>query len=282
MTPGSVVTSDHQQGYHQDCNHCESDDPQCLNPPWHPGWCALLRAVGIRVCGVGHGSSSDRRKAPILIETHRPCQDGLSYITPYCTLRIMPKLWDETIEAHRRAVRDATLDTTAALVAERGMRAVTMSEIAEKTGIGRATLYKYFPDVETILAAWHQRQISQHLDHLADVRDRTTGEDRRLEAVLEAYALIQRERAQHQHQPHGAELAAFLHRDQEVAQAQRQLHHLIQDLIAEAAAAGTVRQDVAPAELAGYCIHALAAARHAPSNNAVRRLVNVTSDGLRP
>ncbi|MGH9249560.1 MAG: TetR/AcrR family transcriptional regulator, partial [Acidimicrobiales bacterium] len=25
----------------------------------------------------------------------------------------MPKLWNETIEAHRRAVRDATLDTTA-------------------------------------------------------------------------------------------------------------------------------------------------------------------------
>jgi len=75
----------------------------------------------------------------------------------------MPKLWDETIEAHRRAVRDATLDTAAALVAERGLRAVTMSQIAEETGIGRATLYKYFPDVEAILVAWHERHISAHL-----------------------------------------------------------------------------------------------------------------------
>ena len=75
-------------------------------------------------------------------------------------LSTMPKLWNETIEAHRREVRDAILDTTAALVAEHGLRSVTMSQIAEKTGIGRATLYKYFPDVEAILPAWHERQIT--------------------------------------------------------------------------------------------------------------------------
>jgi AcrR family transcriptional regulator len=59
-------------------------------------------------------------------------------------------------------VRDATLDTTAALVAEHGLASVTMSQIAEQTGIGRATLYKYFPDVEAILVAWHERQIAGH------------------------------------------------------------------------------------------------------------------------
>ncbi len=44
-------------------------------------------------------------------------------------------------KAHRRAVRDATLHATAALVAEHGLLSVTMSQIAEATGIGRATLY---------------------------------------------------------------------------------------------------------------------------------------------
>ena len=38
-----------------------------------------------------------------------------------------------------------------------------MSQIAEQTGIGRATLYKYFPDVEAILLAWHERQVTGHL-----------------------------------------------------------------------------------------------------------------------
>jgi AcrR family transcriptional regulator len=102
----------------------------------------------------------------------------------------MPKLWNDTIETHRRAVRDATLDVTAALVAERGLRAVTMSEIAERTGIGRATLYKYFPDVEAILHAWHHRQISGHIEYLAQVRDQADDPVKGLEAVLEAYALI--------------------------------------------------------------------------------------------
>ena len=62
--------------------------------------------------------------------------------------------------------REAILDATAALVAEHGLTGVTMSQIARDTGIGRATLYKYFPDVESILHAWHQRQIDGHLKDL--------------------------------------------------------------------------------------------------------------------
>ena len=84
---------------------------------------------------------------------------------------MVPKLWTETIEAHRREVREAILVTTAALVAEHGLRSLTMSQIAEGTGIGRATLYKYFSGVEAILLAWHERQITGHLEYLAGVRD---------------------------------------------------------------------------------------------------------------
>src|ERR671933_516519 len=86
---------------------------------------------------------------------------------------VVPKLWNETIEAHRRAVRDAILDTTWALVDEHGLRSVTMSRIAQQTGIGRATLYKYFPDVEAILVAWHDRHVSRHLQQLTQLGDRT-------------------------------------------------------------------------------------------------------------
>ena len=195
----------------------------------------------------------------------------------------MPKLWDETIEEHRRSVREATLDTTAALVAQHGLRAVTMSEIAEKTGIGRATLYKYFPNVESILAAWHRRQISQHLALLNEVAANAGTPEKRLEAVLTAYAHIQRERARHHHhQPHGPELAALLHSDKQVAEAQRGLHNLVGDLVKDAAVAGAVRDDIDPSELAGFCIHALDAAGHAPSDKAVTRLVALTLTGIRP
>src|ERR671939_2164487 len=96
----------------------------------------------------------------------------------------VPRLWNETIKTHRAAVREAILDTTTALVAKHGLRAVTMSQIAEETGIGRATLYKYFSDVETILLAWHERQITGHLEFLVGVRDRAGDPRERLEAVL--------------------------------------------------------------------------------------------------
>jgi AcrR family transcriptional regulator len=197
-------------------------------------------------------------------------------IVPYS--EVVPKLWNETIEAHRREVRDAILDTTAALVAEHGLRSVTMSQVAEETGIGRATLYKYFSGVEAILFAWHERQITGHLEHLAEVRDQAGDARERLDAVLEAYALISHETHGH----HDSELVAFLHREHQVAGAQRQLRAMIRDLLAEGAKTGDLRDDIASDELASYCLHALAAASGLPSKAAVRRLVKVTLAGLRP
>ena len=190
----------------------------------------------------------------------------------------MPKLWTATVEAHRHAVREAILDTTAALVVEHGLRSVTMVRIAEETGIGRATLYKYFADVEAILLAWHERQMSAHLHYLAEVRDQAGDAGERLEAVLETYALISHE----SHRRHDTELTAFLHRDEQVARARRQLRDMIRDLLAEGAETGDVRDDPAPDELASYCLHALTAAGSLPSKAAVRRLVAVTLAGLRP
>ena len=189
----------------------------------------------------------------------------------------MPRLWNETIEAHRAAVRGAILETTWALVAEHGLRSVTMSRIAEETGIGRATLYKYFPDIEAILLAWHERHVAGHLERLAELRDGAGDARERLEAVLEAYALIS-----HHRERHAAELAAFLHRDEHAARAQRRLTDIVRDLLTEAAETGDVRADIAPDELARYCLHALAAAGGLPDEAAVRRLVRVTLAGLRP
>ncbi|MBA3376066.1 MAG: TetR/AcrR family transcriptional regulator [Actinobacteria bacterium] len=185
----------------------------------------------------------------------------------------MPRLWNATIEMHRRAVRDATLNTTEALVTKHGLRSVTMSQIAEETGIGRATLYKYFPHVEAILVAWHERKVAGHLEYLAEIRDRAGDAGERLEAVLEAYALVS-------HEHHGTELAALLHRGEHVARAQQQLSDFVQDLVTEGAERGDLRDDVAPDELTSYCLHALGAASRLPSKAAVRRLVRVTLAGL--
>jgi AcrR family transcriptional regulator len=190
----------------------------------------------------------------------------------------VPKLWSETIEAHRRDVRDAVMTTTAHLVASEGPLSVTMSRIAEETGIGRATLYKYFPDVESILLAWHDRQIGEHLRRLAEAGEAADDADERLEAALIAYASVVHESRRHAN----SELAALLHRGERVARAERELHDMVRDLLAAAARQGTVRDDIPAEELATYCLSALAAAAQAPSLAAARRLVPVTLAGVRP
>jgi len=188
----------------------------------------------------------------------------------------VPRLWTETIEEHRRAVHDATLDAFAALVGEHGLASVTMSQLATAAGIGRATLYKYFPDIESVLVAWHERQIARHLRLLEQARDAADGPAARLEAVLSAFALIQ-------HEHHGTELpVALLHRGEHVTAARQALHALVSDLITACAETGDIRPGVPAGELASYCLHALGAASALPSQTAVRRLVAVTLAGLQP
>jgi AcrR family transcriptional regulator len=186
----------------------------------------------------------------------------------------MPRIWSETIAAHRDAVRDATLDATAALIAEHGLTGVTMSQIAKTSGIGRATLYKYFPDIDSILAAWHERHISAHLHQLAEVSE-AADPGGRLEEVLRRYATITR------HSSDGSDLAALLHQGEHVIRAQAHLVEFVTTLISEAAERGEARDDIPAAELAAYCLHALTAAVTVPSDAALDRLIAVTMAGLR-
>src|SRR5215204_6004790 len=147
----------------------------------------------------------------------------------------IPKLWQQTIQAHRREVRDAILDAAASLVAKHGLRAVTMSQIAEETGIGRATLYKYFSGVEPILLAWHERHVAKHLEHLTGLRDRSGDPAARLTEVLRAYAMISFERHRH-----GTELATLVHQGEHMAEPEEQLVNIVRGLLEEAVASGAV------------------------------------------
>ncbi|MBF6072816.1 TetR/AcrR family transcriptional regulator [Nocardia farcinica] len=191
----------------------------------------------------------------------------------------MPKLWSETIDTHRRTVRDSILDTAARLAIEHGVASMTMSGIAEQAGIGRATLYKYFPDVSAILAAWHERQVGHHLEQLVAVSDTESDPSRRLDALLGAYARILRE-SRHRHD---SDLGAMVrHSGPHVDHAEQRLRQLVTEAVAAAAATGTVRTDTPADELAIYCLHALDAAVAASSDAAVARLITVIRAGLGP
>ncbi|MBF6558228.1 MAG: TetR/AcrR family transcriptional regulator [Acidimicrobiales bacterium] len=190
----------------------------------------------------------------------------------------MPRLWSDTVDTHRQEVRYAIIETTASLVASGGVRSVTMSRIAEDVGIGRATLYKYFPDVESILQAWHEEHIDAHLGQLRELAHGEGSVDERLTAVLQAYALV---RFQIAHQGHGADLTALFHQHGGVAGTEEHVREFLQRLMIEGVAAGFVRSDVSPGELATFCVFALSGAGSLPSKAAVSRLVMVVLEGLR-
>ncbi|WP_026041042.1 TetR/AcrR family transcriptional regulator [Arthrobacter sp. TB 23] len=186
----------------------------------------------------------------------------------------MPKLWTNTAQEHRHAVRAAALDAAAALIAEIGIRGVSMTRVAERAGITRATLYKYFPDVEVLLGAWHKRQISEHLAALEKIRSETAGTGRQLQAVLEAYALMLFDK-----QVHDASSPA-LHHGTHIDHAHKHLEAFIADLIRADLPDGAADVAMDPADLARYCIHAVGAANSLSSRDTVPVLVELTVSGI--
>ena len=193
-----------------------------------------------------------------------------------CIVGQVPKLWAESVESHREQVRALVFGAVEELVATRGPLSVTMSQLAEATGIGRATLYKYFGDIEEVLTAWHHRHVAAHLAALQDLADRPGEPDARLRAVLAGYGRISRHGRQH-----GADaLVAALHHEDRMASHQQRLQELFADLLRSAAAVGGVRSDVPYDELARYCLHALSAAADTTSDAAMDRLVRVVLQGL--
>ncbi|WP_092198042.1 hypothetical protein [Blastococcus tunisiensis] len=96
--------------------------------------------------------------------------------------------------------------------------------------------------------------------------------------MLEEYALISYHRGRHG----TGVLGALLHRGEHVDREQQQILNLIRDLLVEVAAVNGLRDDVAPDELANYCLHALTAAASLPSQAVVRRLVDVSLAEVSP
>jgi AcrR family transcriptional regulator len=146
-----------------------------------------------------------------------------------------------------------------------------MSEVATRTGIGRATLYKYFPDVQSILIAWHERAIATHLELKTALAAADGQPLQRLTAVIEAYAEIERAHRDHP-------LAPLLHGGGQHARGRDALVQLLGQLIAQCAADGDLRADIPSEELAGYTFGALAAAADVPAGT----VVSLTLAALHP
>jgi AcrR family transcriptional regulator len=185
--------------------------------------------------------------------------------------------WADAVEAHQRDTREAILDATGAVVSSHGLPAVTVDLIAAKAGVTVARLHRLFPDLDSLLHAWHDRQVGNHLAFVAEVGDQPGDVAQRLDAVFRAYAAIMYQTHEHRATPRGASL----HRDEHLVHARRHLREVIAGLIAEGARTGELRDDLPADALADQCVRTLSTAGDHTSAGAIRQLVTDTLAGLR-
>ena len=189
----------------------------------------------------------------------------------------MPRIWAETIDGHRRQVNDAILDATAELIAEQGALSVTMSAIAERAGIGRATLYKYFPDVQSILVAWHTRDFAEHVHRIKALSE---ADDVTLDDVAK---FVCAQRRSHPHRKGRDILGTLAHtlaggEGILVGTIEREILTVLTELLARLVDRQEVRDDQDPELLAKWLLHAA----HAPGDLDDRAVSQLVVDSLAP
>jgi AcrR family transcriptional regulator len=184
----------------------------------------------------------------------------------------VPKIWEDTVEEHRAAVRGAAIDAAAKLIAANGLRSTTMASIASEAGIARATLYKYFSSADEILLAWHERHVAGHIRELHELTNADAPPSERLRQMLTSLARARRSA------PPG-EVSAALHSSEHVQRAEAHLHGLLAHLIREAVEEGSARSDIAAKELAEFAFAALSGGG-AASLASLNRRVELVLDAI--
>ncbi|MBM7517724.1 TetR/AcrR family transcriptional regulator [Nocardioides nitrophenolicus] len=71
----------------------------------------------------------------------------------------MPRITGASIAEHVAAQEAAVVAAAQRLFAERGVAAVTLGDIAAEVGLGRTSLYRYFPTKGHILQVWFDREM---------------------------------------------------------------------------------------------------------------------------
>lgn len=71
-------------------------------------------------------------------------------------------IWPEMMDGARQRLALHIGRTALGLIAEHGLGGTTMSRLAKAAGVSRATLYKYFPDVEAAVVAYVAAEIERY------------------------------------------------------------------------------------------------------------------------
>jgi AcrR family transcriptional regulator len=163
--------------------------------------------------------------------------------------------------------------------AERGLDAST-AEVAQRAGVGEATLFRRFPHKQDLVEAILEAKMSESLDMIAECAadpDPARGLHRFFVDLLE-------KKMQHDHAYLEAMHDSCMTNPRFQPLRTRWLE-LIGTLVRRAKEAGVMRNDVQPQDL-GFLLTAVAATMHAPVQGVRadlwKRYAGIVLDGLRP
>ena len=79
-------------------------------------------------------------------------------------------LWNESLSEHKARQAEQIAMTALDIVATDGMSGLTMSSIAERAGVSRQTLYRYYADIDSVLTALMKSAavVEAHVRELSD------------------------------------------------------------------------------------------------------------------
>lgn len=98
----------------------------------------------------------------------------------------MPKITAGSVPEHVAHQEAAVIEAAIRLFNERGVRNVTLGDIANEVGLARNSLYRYFPDKAHILAAWFRTTIAPLVAESNEIANDDTPFTDRLERWVDA------------------------------------------------------------------------------------------------
>lgn len=148
----------------------------------------------------------------------------------------MPKINAESLEAHRSETTERLLDAWGELVLERGYDDVSLAQVAAEAGMTRTAIYNYFPDRESLLFAWTDREVRKTVEEL----EKALADQESCVDKLVVFVRIELDSFTKSHLPPGREVIHILGRD---TFARFMAHiepveHLLHDLLDEGIASG--------------------------------------------
>lgn len=121
----------------------------------------------------------------------------------------MPKITAPTLEQHRSETIDRLLDAFSELVMSRGYSAVSLADVAQQAGLARTAIYNYFPDRESLLFLWTEREVRRAIAVLEqEIAEAPTSAEK-----LRAFVRLQLHDFARRHLPPGQEVIQFLQPD---------------------------------------------------------------------